>query len=373
MMKWIKDELYKRETSSLYRSLPSPMIQNLKVIASSNNYLGLAKDKRVINAAKETILKYGTGSSGSRLTTGNFAIHEQLEKELANFKGTESCLLYSSGYLANLGVITTLSNHETIVFSDEYNHASIIDACRLSQAKIIVYKHNNMVDLESKMEKYKNHSKKLIVTDGVFSMDGDLAPLNKLSFLKEKHNALLIVDDAHGTGVIGSSGRGTSEYFSTTPDVIIGTLSKALGSEGGFVCSNNIIINYLIQKSRPFIFQTSLSPGNIGAALKSLHIIQTEKRHVILREKANDLRQFLRKNNYSVPNGVTPIIPIIFGKATMALELQKQLYNDGIFIPAIRPPTVPENTSRLRCTLMSTHSNNDLNLIKEAFQSVAIL
>lgn len=371
MIQWLKDELNKRQKSSLYRRLPSPTMQNLKVIASSNNYLGLAKDERVLHAAREMILKYGTGSTGSRLTTGNFDIHERLEKELAHFKGTEACLLYSSGYLANLGVITALADRDTIIYSDEYNHASIIDACRLSGACIIVYKHNDMIDLERKMREYKNHFKKLIVTDGVFSMDGDLAPLDQLNDLKEKYNALLIVDDAHGTGVIGSCGRGTSEHFSTKPDVIIGTLSKALGSEGGFVCSNKTIIHYLIQKSRPFIFQTSLSPGNIGAALKSLHIIQTEKRHVMLKEKANDMRHFLRTLNYSVPQGMTPIIPILLGEASVALQFQKKLLELGIFIPAIRPPTVPEHTSRLRCTLMFTHSDNEIDWIKQAFQSMA--
>jgi len=372
-MNWIYEELKRRTNSSLYRTLPSPDIQNKKIIASSNNYLGLAKDERVTQAARETILKYGTGSSGSRLTTGNLKIHEQLEGELASFKEMEDCLLYSSGYLANLGVLTTLTNSDTLVFSDELNHASIIDACKLSKAKVIVYRHNDVVDLEKKLDQYNSHSKKIIVTDGVFSMDGDLAPLPKLNFLKEKYNALLIVDDAHGTGVIGPSGRGTAEYYSSKPDIIIGTLSKAFGSEGGFVCSNSVIINYLIQKSRPFIFQTALSPGNIGAALKSLHIMQTEKRHKILQDKVNNFREFLINHHYDVPNGITPIIPIMLGKDEMALEMQQQLYTENIFIPAIRPPTVPKNKSRLRCTLMATHSEDEIKLIKRAFKAMAFV
>lgn len=380
MTNWIKQEYKTLKESPLFRTLtvtdinqPETIINGeQKILAASNNYLGLATDERVIKKAQETIEYYGTSSGGSRLTTGNLPIHVQLEKELACFKQTESCLLFSSGYLANLGVISGLSDNSTIIFSDELNHASIIDACRLSRAKVIVYKHNDMKDLENKLSEYRTHAKKIIVTDGVFSMDGDLAPLDELCFLKEKNEALLIVDDAHGTGVIGELGRGTADYYQTRADVTVGTLSKALGSEGGFVCASKEIINFLIQKSRPFIFQTALAPASVAAALMSLHIIQTEpERQQRLLEIGATLRQALGDLSYNVLDGITPIIPIIIGGATDALHCQQSLHDNGIFIPAIRPPTVPDNTSRLRCTLMATHTDEQINTIVDAFKGIS--
>lgn len=371
-MSWITNELAKAKQSTLYRKLPNYQIHHTKIIASSNDYLGFANDPRVNQAAKECIDIYGTGSTGSRLTTGNYDLHERLEKEIAYFKNMEACLLYSSGYLANIGVLTLLANKKTIIFSDEYNHASLIDGCRLSGATIVVYEHNNMEDLANKIESYYDVSNKIILTDGVFSMDGDLAPLDLLHRIKEKYNALLIVDDAHGTGVIGSSGRGTSEHYSITPDIVIGTLSKALGCEGGFVCANKETIQYLIQKSRPFIFQTALSPGMVGAALKSLHLMQVEKRHVVLQEKAANIRQHLIKHHFTVPEGITPIIPILLKKDELALKMQQQLELQNIFIPAIRPPTVPKDMSRLRCTIQATHRCDELTKIKDAFEVLSM-
>lgn len=379
MSHWLKEEYQHIQASPLFRTLnitdsnqPETTINGKsKILAASNNYLGLATDDRVINKAKESIDYYGTGSGGSRLTTGNLPIHGQLEKELARFKQTEACLLYSSGYLANLGVISGLSDDNTVIFSDALNHASIIDACRLSRAKVIVYQHNDMNDLEEKLAMYANTPKKIIVTDGVFSMDGNLAPLDVLSFLKEKYDALLIVDDAHGTGVIGDLGRGSANYYNTEVDVTIGTLSKAIGSEGGFVCANKDIINYLIQKSRPFIFQTALAPASAAAALMSIHIMQTEAgRQKRLLKIGTRLRKSLGELGYHVIDGITPIIPIIIGSAKEASGYQKQLDDHGVFIPAIRPPTVPAHTSRLRCTLMATHTDDHLNKIIDAFKKV---
>src|SRR5699024_5252080 len=291
------------------------------------------------------------------------------EQELAYFKRAEACLLYSSGFLANLGVITALSDEETIIFSDALNHASIIDACRLTKAKVVIYGHTDMKDLEEKLTAYRTHSKKIIVTDGVFSMDGDLAPLDAICFLKEKHEALLIVDDAHGTGVIGEKGRGTVDYFQTNVDITIGTLSKAVGSEGGFVCAKREIIDLLIQRSRPFIFQTALAPASVAAALKSIDIIQTEpERQARLLAIGQTLRDALSSLGYVIPEGVTPIIPIIIGDAKKTVDQQVFLNQHGIFIPAIRPPTVPYETSRLRCTLMATHTDDHLYTIIKAFE-----
>lgn len=379
MKDWINKEWEIMQQSPLLRKLmitdkntPVTTINGeRKILAASNNYLGLATDSRVITEAKEALERFGTGSGGSRLTTGNLPIHEQLERELARFKRTEACLLYSSGFLANLGVISGLSDQETVIFSDELNHASIIDACRLSKGKVVVYKHNDMKDLERKLTNYHTHTKKIIVTDGVFSMDGDLAPLDELAFLKEKYHAFLIVDDAHATGVIGELGRGSADYFQTNVDVTIGTLSKALGSEGGFVCAPKKTIEFLIQKSRPFIFQTALAPASVAAALMSLHIIQTEpERQQRLLELSVTFRNSLSKLGYNVLNGITPIIPIIIGEANDTVNVQKELDKNDIFIPSIRPPTVPNNTSRLRCTLMATHTDEHLKRIVDAFKKM---
>lgn len=377
MKQWIKQEWKSIQTSPLRRTLiqadknvPETTIDGeQKILAASNNYLGLATDERVVAKAKEALDRFGTGSGGSRLTTGNLAIHEQLERELAYFKRTEACLLYSSGFLANLGVITALSDEETIIFSDALNHASIIDACRLTKAKVVIYGHTDMQDLEKKLTAYRTHAKKIIVTDGVFSMDGDLAPLEMINFLKEKHEALLIVDDAHGTGVIGEKGRGTVDYFQTNADITIGTLSKAVGSEGGFVCASRQIIDLLIQRSRPFIFQTALAPASVAAALKSIDIIQTEpERQARLLTIGQTLRDALSSLGYVIPEGITPIIPIIIGDAKKTVDQQVFLDKQGIFIPAIRPPTVPDETSRLRCTLMATHTDDHVHTIIKAFE-----
>ncbi|HLS59542.1 MAG TPA: 8-amino-7-oxononanoate synthase [Virgibacillus sp.] len=378
-MDWIKQENEMIRTSPLFRSLivtdksiPETRINGeLKILAASNNYLGLATDARVIAKAQEAIERFGTGSGGSRLTTGNLPIHVQLEQELAHFHQTDSCLLYSSGYLANLGVISTLSDEKTIVFSDELNHASIIDACRLSKAKVVVYRHKDMNDLQNKLAAYTTHAKKIIVTDGVFSMDGDLAPLDQLSFLAKRHDALLIIDDAHATGVIGKSGRGSADYYQEHVDVTIGTLSKAVGSEGGFVCANKDIISLLTQKSRPFIFQTALAPASVAAALMSIDIIQTEpERQAHLMDIGSTLREALITLGFSVSKGITPIIPIIIGEAKQARNVQQSLHRNGVFIPAIRPPTVPKHTSRLRCTLMATHTVDHLSSIINAFKKI---
>lgn len=376
MKKWIEQEDKQLKQSPLYRTLmmtdknePVTMINGeQKILAASNNYLGLATNQRVKQRAKEAIDKFGTGSGGSRLTTGNLPIHEQLEKELASFKRTEACLLYSSGFLANVGVISGLSDSHTLIFSDELNHASIIDACRLSKGKVIVYKHNDMEDLEKKLASFSTHPKKMIVTDGVFSMDGNLAPLDKLVHLKHRYHAFLIVDDAHATGVIGENGRGSAEYFHVDVDVTVGTMSKAMGSEGGFVCASRPVIDYLIQKSRSFIFQTALAPASVAAALESLHLIQTEpERRYHLLEMATFLREGLKEKKYTVIDGITPIIPVIIGDAKEATTLQQSLNEKGIFIPAIRPPTVPRGTSRLRCTLMATHTKEQVKQIIQAF------
>ncbi|MGE7926755.1 8-amino-7-oxononanoate synthase [Lysinibacillus xylanilyticus] len=372
---WFQRELQLIEEKGLTRKLrsfsngnESEIIMNGKkyLLFSSNNYLGLATDFRLRMKAFEGISKYGTGTGGSRLTTGNFVIHEQLESEIADFKKTEAAIVFSSGYLANIGVISSVMKAGDIIFSDAWNHASIIDGCRLSQAKTIVYEHADMVDLEHKLRQSRGDGKMLIVTDGVFSMDGDIAPLPEIVALAKKYNAYIMIDDAHVTGVLGSDGRGTADYFGLKDEIdfTVGTLSKAIGAEGGFVATSSIAKNYLLNNARSFIFQTGLSPSAIEAAREGLSIIQNEpERREQLLNNAKYLRLNLEKFDFVVTEGETPIISLLIGDAHEAMQFSEKLLDEGVFIPAIRPPTVPKGSSRLRITVMATHTMEQLNTV----------
>ncbi|WP_379969383.1 8-amino-7-oxononanoate synthase [Ectobacillus sp. sgz5001026] len=376
---WMQRELLIDEEKGLLRTLhlagPSEARTTIGgkpvMMGASNNYLGFANDPRVKEAAIRAIEKNGVGSGGARLTTGNMNEHEQLEKEIAAFKGTEAALIFSSGFLANVGTITTLATEGSMIFSDELNHASLIDGCRLSKGKTVVYKHADMKDLQEKLDRYRNVKRKYIVTDGVFSMDGDLAPLPDIVTIARLYEAFVIVDDAHATGVIGSHGRGSADYFGVTVDVTIGTMSKALGSEGGFVCGSDVLIRYLRQKARTFIFQTSLSPGVVAAARESIHLLkQSEKRVLRLQQISMRVRKGLQRIGYNVPDGITPIIPIIIGDAEDAVSFSKSLLDANIYIPAIRPPTVPQGSSRLRLALMATHTDKQVSHVLSVFQAI---
>ncbi|KNZ68637.1 8-amino-7-oxononanoate synthase [Thermincola ferriacetica] len=352
---------------------PHTVIDGKKVILmASNSYLGLCVDKRLKEAAIAAINRYGVGSGGSRLTTGSYELHRELEKKLAQFKGMEGALVFNTGYMANLGAITGLTDKDWVIFSDELNHASIIDGCRLSRARTIVYKHCDMGDLAKKVKEYKGYPG-IIVTDGVFSMDGDIAPLPEIVEIAAKNNLLTMVDDAHATGILGKTGSGTPEYFGLKDkiDIQMGTLSKALAGEGGFIAGKQYLIDFLRNKARSFIYTTALSPGIIAVALKALEIIEKEpeKRKGLL-IKAQWLQNRLQKIGFQVLTSQTPIIPIIIGDAEKAVEFSKQLLEEGIFIPAIRPPTVPQGTSRLRLTLMATHSLEDINHVLTKIQEI---
>ncbi|MFJ7183550.1 8-amino-7-oxononanoate synthase [Lysinibacillus xylanilyticus] len=372
---WFQQELQLIEEKGLTRKLrsfstgnESEVIINGKkfLLFSSNNYLGLATDFRLIKKASEGISKYGTGAGGSRLTTGNFVIHEQLESEIADFKKTEAAIVFSSGYLANIGVISSVMKAGDLIFSDAWNHASIIDGCRLSQAKTIVYEHADMVDLEYKLRQSHGDGKKLIVTDGVFSMDGDIAPLPEIVALAKKYNAYIMIDDAHVTGVLGSDGRGTAEYFGLKDEIdfTVGTLSKAIGAEGGFVATSAIAKNYLLNNARSFIFQTALSPSAIEAAREGISIIQNEpERREQLLNNAKYLRLKLQESGFVVKEGETPIISLLIGDSHEAIQFSEKLMDEGVFIPAIRPPTVPKGSSRLRITVMATHTMEQLDTV----------
>ncbi|MBU3071880.1 8-amino-7-oxononanoate synthase [Clostridium estertheticum] len=370
-MNYITDKLIKIKDKGLYRELryidtaqsPRVKIEGKDfILLGSNNYLGLCDDFRLKKAAIDAINKYGVGSGGSRLTTGNYDLHKQLEEKIASFKGTEASLVFNTGYMANVGIISALCDGGWVIFSDKLNHASIIDGYRLSGAKLIRYKHCDMNDLLNKINKYKG-SNNLIVTDGVFSMDGDIAPLPEIVKIAKKFNMMTMVDDAHATGILGKNGSGTASYFGLDNeiDIIMGTLSKAVASEGGYVAGKKDLINYLINSARSFIYSTALSPSTIAVSIKALEIIEEdEERRVKLLKTSNWFQNQLKVAGFNVMESKTPIIPILIGEVDKAVEFSKILLSQGVYVPAIRPPSVPRGTSRLRISLMATHSKEDL-------------
>ena len=341
------------------------------IMMASNNYLGLTHDLRVQQAAKYAVEQYGTGSGGARLTSGTFPLFNELELGIADFKHTEQALVFNTGYMANVGTITALMNKNSIIISDELNHASIIDGCRLSGARIERYNHKDIEHAEHILKNYKS-SHKMIITDGVFSMDGDIAPLDKLYELGKEYNALLMVDDAHSTGVLGN-GRGTAHHFGLTDvDVQLGTLSKALGSVGGYVAGRKELIEYLVNYSRSFIFSTALSPADIGAALEALTIVKNEP---LVVEQLNENTAYMANKLQSMGiecDDETPIFPIIVGDNERALSLAYELELRGIIITAIRPPTVPVGESRLRMTVTAAHSQEQLDYVVNTLRDLLV-
>lgn len=362
-----------------FRYLESAQMPRVKIrgrdvlLLSSNNYLGLCNDERLKIAAIETIDRYGVGSGGSRLTTGSYDLHRRLEQAIADFKRTEAAMVFNTGYMANVGVISALAGKDWIIFSDRLNHASIIDGCRLSGAKTVIYRHADPADLEAKILQHQTVPG-LVVTDGVFSMDGDIAPVPEMAEIAHRFGLLLMVDDAHATGVLGAQGGGTSEYFGLQDvvDIQMGTLSKALAGEGGFVAGRKLLIDYLKNKARSFIFSTAISPQMVAVSLRAVEIVkQDTSARKTLQENARWFRQALRQAGFNVPDGITPIIPVIIGDASLTLQLSLKLLEEGIQISAVRPPVVAAGTSRLRITLMATHTREDLNFALETIKAVA--
>ncbi|MDY5409598.1 8-amino-7-oxononanoate synthase [Veillonella caviae] len=333
------------------------------LMMASNNYLGLTHHPQVQQAAVDASKRYGTGSGGARLTSGTFPLFTELEQELARCKGTESALVFNTGYMANVGTISAIANKEWVIVSDELNHASIIDGCRLSGATIERYKHKDVEEVEFLLQKYRG-ARILLITDSVFSMDGDIAPLHDLQRLSRDYHALLMVDDAHATGVIG---HGIADYYDIHDvDIQLGTLSKALGSVGGFVAASRNIIQYLINYSRSFIFSTALSPADIGAALAALRIIETDR---TLISKLQDNSRYMASKliELGIPcDDETPIFPIVIGDNEKTLRAAMELQDKGIIITAIRPPTVPIGESRLRLTVTAAHSREQLDYVASA-------
>lgn len=334
------------------------------LMMASNNYLGLTFDSRVIEGALKGARQYGTGSGGSRLVSGTFPLFTDLENELAKFKNTEKALVFNTGYMANVGTISAIADKNTIIFSDALNHASIIDGCRLSRGAVKAYSHCDVDELKYLLKQVDRNARKLIVTDGVFSMDGDIAPLDKLYELSRDYNALLMVDDAHATGTIGN-GHGTAAYFNLEKeiDIQLGTLSKSLGSVGGYVAANSTIIDYLVNTSRSFIFSTALSPADIGAALAALHILETDASVLgRLQENVNYMSDQLTSMGIDSTNE-TPIFPILIGSNEDTLAVSDYLYEAGIIGTAIRPPTVPIGESRIRLTVTAAHNKEQIDYV----------
>ncbi|MBL0386150.1 8-amino-7-oxononanoate synthase [Tumebacillus sp. ITR2] len=375
-----KEELEEIREAGLYRRLRRMESASSRVVVvegremlmcASNNYLGLADDPICKETAMEAIRRFGTGSGGSRLTTGNTALHEHLERELAAFKGTEAALLFNTGYMANLAALTTLVGVGDLILSDRLNHASLIDGTRLSRADVQIYEHCDLADLEKKLAAARagEHRRILIVTDGVFSMDGDIAPLPGICELAERYGADVMVDDAHATGVLGEKGAGTADHFGIQDRVAVqmGTLSKALGAEGGYIAGSKEMIDYLINRARPFVFSTAQSPAVIGAVLAALQIVQNEpdrRKHLL--QRAARLRKELLLAGFNVLPSDTPILGVVIGAADEAVEFARELEAQGIYAPAIRPPTVPEGTSRIRLTLTASHTDADVERIVDA-------
>ena len=340
------------------------------LMMASNNYLGLTFDPRVIEGAIKGAQQYGTGSGGSRLVSGTFPLFTDLERELAKFKNTEKALVFNTGYMANVGTISAIADKNTIIFSDALNHASIIDGCRLSRGSVKAYNHCDVDELKYLLKEVERNTRKLIVTDGVFSMDGDIAPLDKLYELSREYNALLMVDDAHATGTIGS-GHGTAAYYGLEKevDIQLGTLSKSLGSVGGYVAANSTIIDYLVNMSRSFIFSTALSPADIGAALAALHVLESDTSVLRrLQNNVNYMADCLNSIGIYATND-TPIFPILIGSNEDTLTVSNYLYNAGIIGTAIRPPTVPVGESRIRLTVTAAHNKKQIDFVCQSLHN----
>ena len=381
-MKYISDELSKIKESGLYRELK--VVGNAQdtridiegktyLSFCSNNYLGLANHPSVVNAVKKAVDEYGWGACASRLVSGNMTLHEALEKEISRFKRKDAAIVFPTGYMANLGVISSLVSGGDLVISDKLNHASIIDGCRLSGADFRVYAHCNMEKLETILKKTSKYNRKLIVTDSVFSMDGDLAPLPDIVRIAKEYNAMVMVDEAHGTGVFGENGRGVVEHFNLDKevDVVMGTLSKAIGSLGGYVCGDDDLISYLRNKARPFMYTTALPPAVCAASIASINLIQEDPSlREVLWNNVCCIKERLGSLGIDMISSQSQIIPLLIGDTQKAVDISKLLYERGVLIPAIRPPTVPANSSRLRMTVMSSHTQDDLESLFKVLKDV---
>ena len=337
----------------------------------SNNYLGLSDDPRLKQAAMECLQKEGIGSGASRLVCGNMQAHRALEEKIAQFKGAQSCLVFSCGYMANIGIISSVFGRGDIIFSDKLNHASIVDGILLSGAAFKRYPHKDMNVLEEWLKESGDFKKRGIITDSVFSMDGDIAPLDQIVELAQKYDTIVMIDEAHAVGILGEKGTGAAEYFGLDKkiDIQMGTLSKAAGVFGAYCCGSKSLIDFLINCARSFIYTTGLPPFVAACARRAIEIIEEEPhRRARLAKHSEYVRRELNRMGFDTLESQTPIIPILVKDPNRAVEFSRKLFESGIFVQAIRPPTVPMNTARLRLTVMATHQQNDLDFVLEEFQ-----
>lgn len=343
------------------------------LMIGSNNYLGLTNDPRVKQAAIEATEKYGTGCSGSRFLNGTLDLHIQLEKKLANFLHRESALLFSAGFLANLGIISAITTKGEYILCDRANHASIYDGCRLSFARLMKYNHNDMEDLERLLQKLGKDARKLIITDGVFSMEGDIANIPGIVALAKKYNARILVDDAHGVGVLGKNGRGTAEHFGLEDqvDMVMGTFSKSFASMGGFFAGPELACHYIKHFSRPLIFTASMPPSSVASAIKSLEIIQTEpERRENLLKVSTRFRQGLKDRRFSVSDGITPVVPILVGDMEKTFYVCKLLFENDVYVNPVVAPAVPADETMIRTSFTATHTEAQIDRAIEVFTEV---
>lgn len=355
-------------STRLIRGRQSPRVElegRQVLLLCSNNYLGLAEHPLLVEASVAAVRRFGASSGASRLVSGTMELHEELERALADFKGTEAALLFNSGYAANTGIISALVGRGDLIFCDRLNHASIIDGSLLSGARLVRYPHNDLAALAGLMEKRRGTGRCLIVTDGVFSMDGDLAPLAGLVELKRRYGALLMVDDAHGCGVMGEQGRGSAELLGVLShiDIHMGTFGKALGSFGAYAALSLELRDLLINRARSFIFSTSLPPAVLAASLAALELVRSAEGKRLRARLADNTALFraeLRRAGFALGSGSTQIVPILTGDAERTMRFSAELLEEGLFVQGIRPPTVPAGACRLRCTVMATHEPDDL-------------
>ncbi|MBI5778869.1 MAG: pyridoxal phosphate-dependent aminotransferase family protein [Planctomycetes bacterium] len=343
------------------------------IMIGSNNYLGLTQDQRVKEAAIKAVEKYGSGCTGSRFLNGTLDIHEELERELASFMRKEAALIFSTGFQTNQGVISTVVGKDDVVLVDRGDHASIVDGCRLSFGKTIKYKHNDMADLERILAELPAPSNALIVVDGVFSMEGDLANLPEIAKLKKKYKCRLMVDDAHGIGVMGEHGRGCAEHFNLENDVdlVMGTFSKSFASLGGFIVGEEKVISYIKHHARALIFSASMPPAAVATVLATLKIMKTEpQRRQRLWEITHKMHREYRKLGFNIGPTQTPIVPLILGEDMVTFGFWKQLFERGIFSNPVISPAVPPDGALIRTSYMATHTDKELDKVLEVCQSV---
>ncbi len=384
-LRFLHDELEELKAKHLYRHLPIlsgeqkavTIVDDRTVInLSSNNYLGLTTHPKLRRAAIEATRKFGVGTGAVRTIAGTMSIHMELEKQIARFKNVEAAVVFQSGFTANAGTVSAVLGKDDLIISDELNHASIIDGCRLSKATIKIFKHRDVADCERILQETANWpGHKLLITDGVFSMDGDIAPLPQLCDLAEKYNCIMMVDDAHSSGVLGRGGRGTVDHFGChgRVDIQVGTLSKAIGSMGGYVCGSRDLIEFLYHRARPFLFSTSHPPAVIGACQSAFTLLESPDGERLVKKLWSNTKFFrrgLKRLGFDTGASETPITPIMVGDAAKAIEFSNALFEEGVFAQAIGYPTVPEGKARLRAIVTAAHKRADLEKALETIGRV---